>query len=185
MFVDIPCAFYGRSYYAPLSCDMCNSSTHNVISYPYYACYTHSDSSLPLTQCMRLDVGEPFGLVTSSGMSSAICGLEDTFNIEHNLVDTPSEGCRDAFLHKESPSLAYDNVIPNFLEHSHVSSFCSPPSFSSELGFDVPIDNFEICDSNVDLGHEDNMFHMLGRNVDQFESLVTLVGMMPPLIHIA
>ena len=61
----------------------------------------------------------------------------------------------------------------------------SQPSFSLELDFDVPIDNFEICDSNVDLGHEDNMFHMLGRNVDQFESLVTLVGMMPPLIHIA
>ena len=32
-----PCPFYARSYYAPLWCDMCNSSTHNVSSCPYYA----------------------------------------------------------------------------------------------------------------------------------------------------
>jgi len=45
-----PCAFYARSYYAPLWCDMCNSYTHNISSCPYYACYIHFDSSLPLTQ---------------------------------------------------------------------------------------------------------------------------------------
>ena len=56
-----PCAFYDRLYYAPLWFDMCNSSMHNVSSYPYYACYTHSDSSLPLTQCMGLEVDESFG----------------------------------------------------------------------------------------------------------------------------
>jgi len=44
-----PCAFYARSYYAPLWCDLCNISAHNVSSGPYYVCYTHSDSSLPLT----------------------------------------------------------------------------------------------------------------------------------------
>ena len=75
------------------------------------------------------------------------------------------------FLHEGSPSLTYDNIILNSLEHSHVSTFCSPPSFSPELDFDVPIDNFEICDSNVDIGNEDNMFHMFGGNVDHFESL--------------
>ena len=107
MFVDIPCAFYGRSYYAPLSCDMCNSSTHNVISYPYYACYTHSDSSLPLTQCMRLDMGEPFGLDASFGMNNDLCGFEDTLDREHSLVDTVLKGCRDVILHERSPSLAY------------------------------------------------------------------------------
>ena len=109
-------------------------------------------------------------------MGNAFYGLEDTFNVEHNLVNTPLEGYRDVFLHEGSPSLAYDNVIPNSLEHSHVSTFCSPPSFSPELDFDVRIDNFEICDSNVDLGHEDNMFHMLGGNVDNFESLGNLCG---------
>ena len=40
----------------------------------------------------------------------------------------------------------------------------------------MPIDNFEICDSNVDLGHEDNMFHMLGGNNDNFKSLGYLSG---------
>jgi len=156
-----PCAFYARSYYTPLWCDMCNSSAHNVSSCLYYTCYAHPDSSLPLTQSMRLEVGEPLGLVSSFGMSNVLCGLEDTFNVEHNLVDTPLEGCRDVFLHKGSPSLVDDNVIPNSLEHSHVSTFCSPPSFSLELDFDVPIDNFEICDCNVDLGHANYIFHML------------------------
>jgi len=109
---------------------MYNSSAHNVSSSPYYTCYAHPDLSLPLTQSARLEVGEPFGLVSSFGMSNALCGLEGTFNVEHNLVDTPLEGCRDVFFHEGSPSLAYDNVIPNFLEHSHVPTFCSPPSFS-------------------------------------------------------
>ena len=35
----------------------------------------------------------------------------------------------------------------------------------------MPIDNFEICDSNVDMGYADNMFHMLGGNVKNFGSL--------------
>jgi len=171
-----PCAFYARSYYALFWCDMCNSSAHNVSSCPYYACYAHPDSYLPLTQSMRLEAGESFGLVSSFGMSNALCGLEDTFNVEHNLVDTPLEGCGDVFLHKGSPSLAYDKVIPNSLEHSHVFTFCSPLLFAPELDFDVPIDNFEICDYNVHLGHEDNMFHMLGENVDHVESLGNFSG---------
>jgi len=40
----------------------------------------------------------------------------------------------------------------------------------------VPIDNFEICDSNVDTGYADNMFHMLGANVETFEYCIYLVG---------
>jgi len=43
-----PYAFYARSYYAPLWCDLCNSSVHNVSSCPFYACYAHLDLSLPL-----------------------------------------------------------------------------------------------------------------------------------------
>jgi len=45
-----------------------------------------------------------------------------------------------------------------------------------ELDFDVPIDKFELCDFNVDLGYDDHMFHMLGGNVDHFESLGYLSG---------
>jgi len=42
-----PCAFYARLDYAPLSCDMCNSSDHNIISCPYYACYAQPDFASP------------------------------------------------------------------------------------------------------------------------------------------
>ena len=52
----------------------------------------------------------------------------------------------------------------------------SQPSFSLELDFDVPIDNFEICDSNVDMRYANNMFHMLGGIVENFESLGYLSG---------
>jgi len=92
---------------------MCNFSTHNVSSCPYYACYTPSDSSLPLTQSMRIEVGEPFGLGASFGMNHALCGLEDTLDMEHNLVDTLLEGCRHVFMHEGSPSLACKNVLPS------------------------------------------------------------------------
>ena len=40
-----PCAFYARSCYAPLWCDLCNTSAHNASSCPSYACYALSDSS--------------------------------------------------------------------------------------------------------------------------------------------
>ena len=35
----------------------------------------------------------------------------------------------------------------------------------------MPIDNFEICDSNVDMSNKDNVLNMLGWNVDTFMSL--------------
>jgi len=73
---------------------------------------------------MMLEVGEHFGLGASFGMKNALLGLEDTFDMEHNQVDTPLAGCRDGFMHEESPSLAYENVLPSPLEHSHVSTFC-------------------------------------------------------------
>jgi len=46
------------------------------------------------------------------------------------------------------------------------------------------IDNPMIFYAYNDLVDEDNMFNMLGGNVDNFPSL-GLVGTMPPLIHIA
>jgi len=66
-----PCAFYARSYYAPFWYDLCNSSEHSANSCPYYAYYAHPDSSLPLAQCMRLEVGEHFGLVARFGINNA------------------------------------------------------------------------------------------------------------------
>jgi len=40
----------------------------------------------------------------------------------------------------------------------------------TEYYLDVPINNSEICDSNIDLGYEDNVFNMLGGNVANFIS---------------
>jgi len=47
---------------------------------------------------------------------------------------------------------------------------------SPKLDFDVPINNLEICDFNVDMGHENNMFNVLGGNNDNFESLGNFNG---------
>jgi len=51
-------------------------------------------------------VGELFRLGASFDMNNALCGLEDTFDIEHNLVNSPLEGCRNVFTYEGSPSLA-------------------------------------------------------------------------------
>ena len=86
-------------------------------------------------------MGEPIGLEASSGMNNDLCGFDDTLDREHNLVDTLLEGCLEVFVHEGSPSLAYENIIPGSLEHSHISTFCSQPSLSSpELDLDVPND---------------------------------------------
>ena len=105
-------------------------------------------------------------------MDNALCGLEETLGREHNLIYTPLEGCQDLFVHEGSSSFTYDNVFPNSLEPAHVSTFSSPPSFSSpELTFDVPNNISQINDSNVDLGHENHMLNLLGGNNENFESM--------------
>ena len=58
-------------------------------------------------------MGKSFGLGASFGMNNALCELEDTFDTEHNLVDTPLKGCRDVFMHEGSPSLASNHDSPN------------------------------------------------------------------------
>jgi len=125
---------------------------------------------------MGLEVGEPFGLGASFGMDIACCGLETSFDEVHNLVDTPLQGCSDMFMHERSPSLGSNYVIPNPLEQFHDSIMCSQPSFSPELDLDVPNDIFMLCESNVDLGHENHMFNVLGGNLENFESLGSLCG---------
>jgi len=102
------------------------------MSCPYYACYTHHDSSLPLAQCTGLEVGEPFGLVARFGMNNACCWLETPFDKLHHLGDTPLEGCHDMFVYEGSPSLGCVDAIPNFLERSDVfTTFIFPQAFFS------------------------------------------------------
>ena len=96
----------------------------------------------------------------------------------HDVVNTSLEGCHDMFMHEGSPSLGCNDVIPNPLDF-HVSTMCLQPSSFPELDFDVPIDRFKLCDFNVDLGYDDNMFHMLGGNVDHFEFLGYLSALDP------
>jgi len=167
-----PCAFYTRSYFAPLWCDMCSASSQNVSTFPYYLFYAHTDLPLPLAQCTGLEGGESFGYAANLGLDNALCGLEETLGRDPNLVYTPLEGCQDLFVHEGSSSLIYENVIPNSHEPYHVSTFSSPPSSSSpELAFDVPNNISEINDSNVDLGHEKHMVIPLGGNNETFESM--------------
>jgi len=96
-------------------------------------------------------------------VSNACFKFEDTLEAVHDLVKTPLEGSRDVFMHEESPSLGFDDcVFPNCLDHSHVSHMYLQPSPSPKYDIVEPVDNPKICDSNVDLGHEENEFNMLG-----------------------
>jgi len=113
---------------------------------------------------MGFKAGEPFGYDARLNGVSACLESKDAFDVVHNLVDTPLEGCRDMFVHGGSPGLGRDDVIRIPLEHSHVSLMCSQPSFFPEYSVDVPNDIFKLCDSNVDMGYADKMFNMLGGN---------------------
>jgi len=98
----------------------------------------------------------------------------------YDLDKTPLEGSSDAFMHEESPSLCFNNIfLSNSLDHSHISPCCLLPSPSPEYYIDVPISNLMICDANMDLGHEDNMFRMLGGKVDDYVSLDYFKGYDP------
>ena len=81
---------------------------HAINSYPYYACYTQPDfasprgstnvvlalfdSSFPLTQCTRLEVSEPFGIVARSNVVDACFEVKDILDEVHDLTKTPLEG---------------------------------------------------------------------------------------------
>jgi len=56
---------------------------------------------------------------------------KDILDEVHDLDKTPLEGSCDVFMHEESPSLGFDNIVLlNPLNHFHVSSICSLPSQS-------------------------------------------------------
>ena len=126
-------------------------------------------------------MGEPFGFDARFDVSDACFKSEDILDEVHDLDETPLEGSRDVFMHEESPSLGCNNVLPNPLDHSHVSPICSLPSPSTKYYIDAPISNPMIFDANVDLGYEDNMFSMLGGNVDDYVSLGYFRGYDPSI----
>jgi len=104
------------------------------------------------------------------------------FDRVHDLAKTPLEESHDVFIHEKSHSLGFDHIVlPNPLDHSHVSSMYSLPSPSPEYDIVETIDNSMICDANDDLGYVDNMFSMLGGSLDNYVSLGYLEGMIPPL----
>ena len=87
---------------------MCTSSDHNVNSYSHYACFaipnfaspndnTHvvltlSDSSFPLTQCIGIEVAQPFGFVARFDVVDACFKSKDILDELHDLDKTPLEG---------------------------------------------------------------------------------------------
>jgi len=122
-----PYVLYASSYYTPFWCDICSSSDHNIFSCPIYARYSELDSSFPLAQCMRLEVGEPFGFITRLNAVDLYCQSEDTYYVMHNLVKTPLEVSCDVYVHEEYFSIGCNNVHSNPLDHSNVSLMCSQP----------------------------------------------------------
>jgi len=89
-------------------------------------------------------MGEPFGLIAKFVVDDAYYESEDTYDVMHNLVETPLEVSCDMHVQEESSSLSCDNVLHNPLDQSHVSPMCSQYLLSPESYFDVSIDNF--CD---------------------------------------
>jgi len=100
----------------------------------------------------------------------------------HDLHKTHFEVLCDVFVHDKSPSLGFDNIaLSNPIDHFHVSPICSLPSPSPEYDIVKPIGNPIICNANNDMGHEDNMFCILGGNVDDYVSLGYLRGYDPSI----
>jgi len=124
-----------------------------------------------------LKVDEPFGFDVTFDFFDACFKSKDILDEVHGLAETPLEVSRDVFMNEESPSLGFDNnILPNPLDHSHVSPICSLPSISPEYSLDAPFDSPKLCDSNVELGYAGKMFNMIDGNVDNFMSLGYFTG---------
>jgi len=73
---------------------------------------------------------------------------------------------------KEYPSCGLMVVfLPSPLGHSRASPLYSLLSPYPEYYVVRPVGNPMICDANTDLSYHNNMFSMLGGNVDNFMSL--------------
>jgi len=95
--------------------------------------------------------GEPFGYAARLGGISACLESEDTFDMVHNLVDTPLERCRDIFAHGGSPSLGCDDVFHNSLEN--VMFLLCVHNLHFPLGIPLMCQKIfsKLCDFNVDM----------------------------------
>jgi len=95
---------------------------------------------------MGLEVDEPFGFDAGFDVSNACFKTEDILDVVHDLDKTPLEGSRDVFMHKDLPSLGYNNAHPNPLDYSHVCPKCPPLSISPKYSLDEPTDDPKMCD---------------------------------------
>jgi len=100
---------------------------------------TLPNSSFLLAQCTGLEASEPFGFDARFGVTDACVESEDTLEEVYNLIETPLEESRDVFVPKDSPNLGFDNnVLPNLLDHFHVSPISSLPSSSLSITLTRP-----------------------------------------------
>jgi len=78
---------------------------------------------------MGLEVDESFGFINRFIVADTCFESEDTLDEVYDLDETPLEESCDVFMHEESPSLGFNNIVlPNSLNHSHVSPIYSQPS---------------------------------------------------------
>jgi len=70
-------------------------------------------------------VGEPFRVVARFSVAGACFESEDALDEVHDLIATRLEGSCDVLMQEDLPSLGYDIVLPNPLDHPHVSPLCS------------------------------------------------------------
>jgi len=138
---------------------------------------TVHDSSFPFAQCTGREVSEPFGFNARFDISNACLKSEDILDEVNKPDNTLLEGSRDVFVHKDFPSLDFNNIVsPNPLDHSHFSPMCLQPSPSPDYYIGPPIENPMIFDASVDLGYEVNMFNMFGWNANNCVSLGCFSG---------
>jgi len=97
------------------------------------------DSFFSLAQCMGFEACKPFGFESRFDVADACFKSEDILDEVHDLDNTPLEGPRGVFMHKEFTSLGCNCALPNPLDHSHVSPICSLPSPSLKYLFMRPL----------------------------------------------
>ena len=72
---------------------------------------------------------EPFGFIARFDAADLYYELEYTFDAMDDVVEIPLKGCCDVSVHEESPSIGFNNILPDFLDHSHVFPICSQTFF--------------------------------------------------------
>jgi len=80
------------------------------------------NSSLPLAQCIGFEVGEPFKYVARLSGANVCLELEGTFDRVHVLARTHLKVSCDVYVHEDSSSPGSNYVVPNPIDHSHVST---------------------------------------------------------------